>query len=106
MKEELLKVLDMSELKQNGWCLENTDMKATESLADLAFRLRDEAIEIKEIKDDVILSLPWLRACYLIVNGKLDSCANVSLGEEAEHTILKRKPIYWIIAALIAKENM
>lgn len=75
------------------------------ALADLAFRLRDEAKEIKEIKDDVILSLPWLRACYLIVNGKLDSSANVNGGEEAEYEILKRNPIDIIIAALIAKDK-
>lgn len=127
---DLLKVLDMSEDEQIRWVSVKfpaehihslsvaSAMKITHPeqimtrwntptnrriLADLAFRLRDEAKDIKEIKDGVILSLPWLRACYLVVNGKLDSYANVNGGEEAEYKILKREPIVWIIAALIAK---
>ncbi|MEE9302887.1 MAG: hypothetical protein V3U84_03785, partial [Thiotrichaceae bacterium] len=44
--KELLAVLDLPEEEQNRWCCLNTDRKSHESFADLAFRLRREAIRL------------------------------------------------------------
>ena len=46
-EQELLAVLDMSEDEQWEWCVKNVKEKTMgESLADLAFRLRDEVCKI------------------------------------------------------------
>ena len=91
-KEELLKVLDMSEDEQWEWCIQNTK-HIGESLADLAFRLRDEAVA-KNHAD-------FHNAIYNImvkVEGD-NKWATAFWGE------CLAKPIHWIIAALIAKEQ-
>ena len=72
-------------------------MLPVESFADLAFRLRDEAKK----KDNYA----WLRACYTLIKGKLDSYARVMDGKEAEYEVLKKGPKFWIAAALQAKEQ-
>ncbi|HDZ27257.1 hypothetical protein LCGC14_1134250 [marine sediment metagenome] len=108
-----LKVLDMSEEEQFQWLIEKgiTDGALARSqvthkivtrwirieLADLAFRLRDEANKEDEYK--------WWKACYTVIHGKVDVYANVGDGHEAEYEVLKRDPIVWIIVALKAKES-
>ncbi len=67
------------------------------SLADLAFKLRDEAYMCKK-------SRPKLRKCMRIVTEKAYPLFDdKSLWET--WWIAKARPIHWIIAALIAKEQ-
>ncbi len=93
---DLLKVLDMSEDEQYLWvknwqdknCIKNRAM-AFISLADLAFRLRDEVVtnqgEIAWHKAEVIVCEYMGKAtCWISHYGQ---------------------PIHWIIAALKAKEQ-
>ena len=100
-EQDLLKVLDMSEEKQDKWTYISgirkhhpTDENRIESLVDLAFRLRDEVF--KE---------------YGVLGGFHDGIYKVQeyLGEDAWATAFWgeciAKPIHWIIAALIAKEK-
>lgn len=101
---DLLKVLDMSEEEQFGYLWKNSILKDDERIAELAFRLRDEAKEIREPIELSTLPMAWFRACYIVINGKVDSYAQVKDAEEAEHKVLSKGPIFWIIAALIAKE--
>ncbi len=108
---EIKVALAMSEEEQRVWLSKQlvmmTDVKGRTgkisdwSLADLAFRWRDEAK--KENKEN------WLRACFEVDNmagnykdGRIYNCNN---GYTAESNILKRGPIHWILAALKAKEN-
>ena len=95
---ELLKVLDMNE--EDRWVWLRKKVGRFHSLADLAFRLRDEVV--KENQDS------WLKGCYVVDcktgnygDGRIYTDNN---GLTAESNILRAKPIYWIIAALIAKE--
>ncbi len=90
-KEDLLKVLDMSEDEQLVWTLKigHGDRHINESLADLAFRLRDEAAE----KDWV----GWqVSSCYVWEATHDSEYCPGKFGNRA-------KPIEWVIAALIAK---
>ena len=94
-KEELLKVLDMSEDEQDSWVRVNTrPYLVRESLADLAFQLRDE-VSCRESS-----SVSWRQAKYAVCfnETKYTSIYNKWFVDEA-------KPIHWIIAALIAKED-
>jgi len=87
--DEILKVLDMkSEKEQEDWLWDRKLIHEDESLASLAFRLRDEA-EPHEF--DLGLYEVYL---YLKI-------ADVAFGFWARAYC---KPIHWIIAALIAKE--
>lgn len=88
--DNLLKVLDVKEYEQFDFCLKNTDMKATESLADLAFRLRDECKSKVEFHH-----------CIAKVCKHIDP----HIMNYAGYGLCTCKPIHWIIAALIAKEN-
>ncbi len=92
--EELLKLLDMSEDEQKEWCVLYTNMRLyefpdtfAESLADLAFRLRDEAV----VKYG---DLVWHKAVVKICG---------YMWKETAWFKNYGKPIHWIIAALIAK---
>ena len=112
-KEELLKVLDMSEDEQWGWliynrakygyvlfqdCLSGNSKRM--AIADLAFRLRDEAIMLKEF--------PFLMArVYNHAHGY-----KPNKGEIHAPIMMMwiwfagyAKPIHWVIASLIAKET-
>lgn len=89
-KDELLAVLDMSEDEQWEWCVKNVKEKTIgESLADLAFRLRDEVVA--ECGDIV-----WHKAVVKI-------CDYMRMGTAWFKNYAK--PIHWIIAALIAKQK-
>ena len=99
--DETKAVLAMSKKEQRAWLLLNVfhERMPRESTADLAFRLRDEAV--KENKEG------WLRACYEVDNIAGDykdgRIYNRNNGYTAEYNILKRSPIHWILAALKAK---
>ncbi len=98
--DELLKVLDLSGAEQIQWLDEQGIIRCTESLADLAFRLRDEAVN----------------KTNNFVPGRLDvyqrylQNQGIERGIMASHIIDDMdvwfvscaKPIHWIIAALIA----
>lgn len=86
-KQELLAVLDLPEEKHEYWCLVNADMRGVESLADMAFRLRDEAVKQNRGND-------WQKAkvCVWLHLGRTMIWDNYA------------KPIHFIIAALIAKQ--
>jgi hypothetical protein len=103
-EQELLSVLDMSEDEQWEWCVKNAK-SAGESLADLAFRLRDE-LEMEQ--------WPALAKAYECVRNKW--CNDTwqqrhSMGLNKKHIssslfwLFHAKPIHFIIAALIAKES-
>ena len=98
---DLLKILDMSEDEQINWLMDKDYMpnyyvgmrgrKHDDSLADLAFRLRDEA-----------KGHSW--------NGWLDATKEVwktihKYWTYEQFWMSQAKPIHWIIAALIAKEK-
>jgi len=116
--EELLKVLDLPEEELNEWFYKNQhrwrlrylDVDGTRlcSLADLAFRLRDEAKKIHKIA--------WWLACYTVSLWLLTKSlvlhnwndVDIDSVEGYEAGILRQSPMVWIvtaqIAAIIAKE--
>ena len=109
---DLLKVLDMSEDEQWKWLWENRqlthigwNMTATRNmiLADLAFRLRDESM--RENSDN------WALACWYVQQWisfhKIETYESPDLDGllNADHEILSKSPIHWIITARIAKEK-
>lgn len=114
-KDELLAVLDLSEEEQWIWLrevyyntAEHPDNYYSDTLADLAFRLRDEAIKNN--------SDAWAKACWQI--HQCDSLGEIKYPNiydtkvlmNSEYWVLTQKAIYWIItallAALIAKEEV
>ena len=115
MSKDLLKVLHMSENEQWEWCVWRKNINAVgESLADLAFRLRDEAVR------DCKKHNAWCQAKELVwladaPNAKQYKklAETYNLSESVNKVIQRRevyfanraKPIHWIIAALIAKGN-
>lgn len=94
-KTELLKVLDMSEANQIEWLIMNTlfyKYSQEESLADLAFRLRDE------------VSRKGFDFQKLLNKVRIDSDSGYEGAVNSIFWICHiAKPIHWIIAALIAK---
>ena len=105
--KELLSVLGMSETEQRKWAWNTAQLeicqilKITEiefnrlSLADLVFRLRDEAIKLPNYL--------WAKATKLVYEyTNPASATNFYLA--ASYFADKAQPIHWIIAALIAKE--
>ena len=93
---KLLKILDMTEEEQYRWAVGKYSKYLARypqsSLADLAFRLRDEA-----------MSSSNLRKALLDVHQKAEGPQNRE--QDYGFWFLRAKPIHWIIAALIAKEN-
>lgn len=111
---DLLKVLDISEEEQYNWLWQRSatfgfDLKwidfdvpsaydhsvkkeIAKCLADLAFRLRDEA-----------MSSRYLYSALLDVHQKAEGPQNRK--QDFGFWFLRAKPIHWIIAALIAKEK-
>lgn len=101
----ILELLDMTEEEQQGqiinWAYMNMDSakyhafvsKMPESLADLAFRLRDE---ILNSENGTIKWVAGMFDVYMKMTGS--KLLNWKWG------YIKAKPIHWIIAALIAKE--
>ena len=102
-EQELLAVLDMSEDEQRKWLIEKAHRIPGRSLADLAFRLRDEAM--REYSDN------WALACWYVQQWigfhKIETYESPDLDGllNADHEILSKSPIHWIIAALIAKDK-
>ena len=99
---DYLKLLDMTEQEQRKWLVLHHILKYKqpqpnqirwESLADLAFRLRDEAVQLciswEKAKEDV-----WVYVCH--------KKPDVEISYIGFWTNLA-KPIHWIVAALIAK---
>ena len=117
-EQELLAVLDMDEdfqwnfliarqdiqeMCQNqldAWCESKYKRRV---LADLAFQLRDEAM--REYSDN------WALACWYVQQWigfhKIETYESPDLDGllNADHEILSKSPIVWIIAALIAKDK-
>ena len=100
-KEELLKVLDMKEDEQWCWAVKKFNLVyPRDTLPCLAFRLRDEAIMLKEF--------PFLMArVYNHAHGY-----KPNKGEIHAPIMMMwiwfagyAKPIHWVIASLIAKET-
>lgn len=90
--DELLAVLDMPENEQNKYCWHNLPRKSWESLADLAFRLRDE-MWIEDAFGDALVLI--YKKCSDVVANVTDCFA---------WFVLNAQPIHWIIAALITKQ--
>ena len=94
-KEELLKILDMSEEDEQEealWEIYSPDHYCC--LAELAFRLRDE-----------VAGTIWWDGAKIDVWEYVCSKKNRDIQLEL-FWIDWSQPIHWIIAALIAKENM
>ena len=92
--EQIEKVLAMSEGEQRAWLLINVfhERMPRESTADLAFRLRDEAVE----KD----AFEWTKACesvFLIASPE-PQWSNYDIWWQDYS-----KSIHWILGALLAK---
>jgi len=94
---DVLDLLDMTEEEQTVEC-EKYGRQFTESLADLAFRMRDEVCDGFGLRYNwnIALKEVWnksctqhQKACYISANG---------------WWIEKSKPIHWIVAAIKAKE--
>ena len=119
-KDELLKVLDMTEGEQWKWVSDNLlhwdcdhgwyyKQSPIEGIADLAFRLRDEARKTN--------FKAWIKAIYLIasiinhspITDYGEECVPIAVEQWAQHIILNQGEypllIIWIIAALSAKEQ-
>ena len=107
----LLKVLDISEDEQQMiWLIKKEVMVGavlqckggselpcpSESLADLAFRLRDEARKCS----DEALAEAWAMIYHYDCPDKRNTDGDVYIW-----WIWNAKPIHWIIAALIAKDK-
>lgn len=105
--EELLAVLDLPENEQWNWLVKNNigglAVGEVAHLADLAFRLRDEA------------AIDWTNYCEAMTTIWAYWCKSTwadrkTKGEDKKHIkyrkfwMLHSQPIHWIIAALIAKE--
>lgn len=90
--EELLKVLDMSEGEQLIWCAENAGFDMLDAtLADLAFRRRDEVCKVS--------CENYYNALEAVYNYKIKDKQCCSLYAFQTYQI---KPIDMIIAAMIA----
>ncbi len=98
--KELLAVLDMPPREQYFTVLEICDESPADrdcsSFADLAFRLRDEAVELDK---GVLFGRGLAKICQKIYNNE-----GYNLHEFLSWAATLAKPIHWIIAALIAKE--
>ena len=94
---DLLKILDMSEDEQDRWCALNTDRKSHESLADLAFRLRNEVIAGGLFRKMITIHEYCDKGCNKMYSHTMAGAQS--------WFIAQAKPIHWIIAALIAKDK-
>jgi len=111
---DLLKVLDMSEGMQRDWCIENkllnmlpyTECARYESLADLAFGLRDETKHLSY--GGQFFAARELICCK--VSGwyereqKEEGRTHSSLHDAGVWFTREAQPIHWVIASLIAKQ--
>ena len=96
MTDELLKVLDMTARQQAEWVCFYTDIHTGESLADLAFRMRDE-VDVVNLHDALVKVHDYCdrgadRMYVNNYNGAINWFIHLA------------PPIHWIIAALLAKE--
>lgn len=115
-KDQLLAVLDMTEDEQLQWLIDNkiTDGSLAVSqvtgkivphwirieLADLAFRLRDDADKIKYGQAIVVVQNELVRL------GKLSIYHQKEIATNEYKWIFESKPIHWVIASLIAKAKV
>jgi len=99
--EELLTVLDMSEKKQRHWLIKKHFWlgDSTNSLADLAFQLRDEVAEIWKQSPGYWIWGKALQDVYCAATKKKWDGI-----EFIRWFVYNAQPIHWIVAALIAKE--
>ena len=93
--KELLAVLDLPEGEQWIWVSENYKDKFW-SLADLAFRLRDEAANMRYSK--------LVSAMEKVAMKSAKALTSYDMEGFNEWFAMVAKPIHWIIAALISKE--
>ena len=106
MSDELLKVLDMSEDEQRVWLSKRMTVDKGKisdwSLADLAFRLRDEIIVNEQGK------MAWFNALFELNEyiGGSEQCTEKSMPfDEDRWMCYYGKPIHFIITALKAMES-
>ena len=107
--DKLIRVLDMPDHKQDEWCSNNatrmTHGENLESLADLAFRLRDDVVKLPEWRK--AKELVWIhcggRATLKLVEG-LDGADEAIVLRRNVFFVNDAEPMQWIIAALIAKQ--
>ena len=90
---DLLKVLDMSEVEQWEWLEKKYGPGAFHSFASLAFRLRDEVRREKGNYD---------HAVYIVYNYEKQKRKYENVFYWMAYIA---KPIHWVIASLIAKEK-
>ncbi len=92
---ELLKVLDMSEDEQLLWCAKNAGFDMLDAtLADFAFRLRDEWSRFGAFYSAMLDVQEYLKI------EKYTSRRAMSY----KFWAIQAQPIHWILASLIAKE--
>ena len=97
---DLLAVLDLPEDEQCNWLSQNTEIKfkahltGQESLADLAFRLRDEAVKSFDNWWGY-----WERAIEIVYLQSKKEPDDI-----CDWWMYFSRPIHWIIAALIEKK--
>lgn len=93
--DKLLAVLDMTEDEQEEWCRDKAmPFRWRDSLADLAFRLRDEMVK------NGYASYFYDGMTEVLKAYQKNDCVPSMASFLAYHA----QPIHWIIAALIAKE--
>ena len=90
-KQSLIKwwIMDAEKYKNNN----QSGLRSIESLADCAFRLRDEC-------DDDIFSRKTMWLYYTYIFPELIETKDIYA---FEYALLKSRPIHWIQAALLAK---
>ena len=98
--DKLFPVLEMPEERQLKWAQKNLMESSSErwctSLADLAFRLRDEAVNIRYSK--------LVSAMEKVAMKSAKALTSYDMEGFNEWFTMEAQPIDWIIAALIAKE--
>ena len=105
---ELLAVLDMPEAEQAVWCeaKEHGNRQMGESLADLAFRLRDEVRKAAWGEQGKFYTKGIIQIYAKATNYPVDWSENQMYDTWFVHFA---QPIHWIVAALkakkLAKEN-
>lgn len=99
---DLLKVLDLTEEEQKDWLWNNKLIHEDESLADLAFRLRDEAVKLSPVCFQKARAKIYYQVYYYPIGERVLQSKNFLC--TAEWWLEEAQPIHWIIAALIAKE--
>ncbi len=115
--KELLAVLDMDEEEQLKWLINRDIIKnhwvttgsqnpiIDESLADLAFRMRDEAVKECDKTKKAFIFQAFIRVYAYSANIDLKNDYTLADSLDMEYWVtLYAQPIHWIIAALIVEK--